>query len=107
MYTTRESHCSYRLLVGQITIDLSDGTINEGDTFQFTCTNEANTGPPTLSINDDDVTTALYMRIVQTVDGSVLTASLPNVDRSETGTILVCRAGAAWANITITVNCKQ
>ena len=48
MYTTRESHCSYRLLVGQVTISPSDGTVNEGDTFQFNCTNEANTGAPIL-----------------------------------------------------------
>ena len=101
-------HCSYRLLVGQITISLTDSTVNEGDTFQFTCINTQGNGAPMLYINNDDSSSDLYMRINQQSDDVMeLIASLPDVTRSETGTRFVCTAGANIAEVTLTVNCKQ
>ena len=101
-------HCSYRLLVGEVTISFTDSTVNEGDTFQFTCTNTEVNGAPMLSINNDNISSDLYMRIVQQSVGiTELIASLPDVTRSETGTRFVCNVGPTIAEVTITVNCKQ
>ena len=101
-------HCSYRLLVGQVTISFTDSTVNEGDTFQFTCTNTQGNGAPVLSINNGDISSDLYMRVnQQSVGITELIASLPDVTRSETGTRLECSAGPTIAEVTITVNCKQ
>ena len=96
------------MFVGEVTISPTDGTVNEGDTFQFTCTNSQNSGAPTLSINNDDSSSDLYNRIVQQSDDVMeLIASLPDVTRSETGTRFVCTSGGSSAEVTITVNCKQ